>query len=73
MLCEELKLIPLTGEPEKEIRAALDDMVPADSQEPDARWRYAMAFAMKRCRGRVRGAQVHEIVTQLLKGGAHVG
>jgi len=71
-LCEELALTPLDGDAEVVIRAALQSAPPARSVDPDARLRYAMAVAMQRCRGRLPGARVHEIVSAILKGDAHV-
>ncbi len=72
-LCEELELTPLPDDPKDVISAALKDAPPANSQDPDALKLCAMAAAMQRCRGRVAGAEVFKIVSNLLKGGAHVG
>ena len=72
-LCEELNLTPLPGDPAEVIGAALGDLTPARSTNPEAQLRYAMAAAMQTCRGRVPGAQVRALVIAHVKGEAHVG
>jgi glutamyl-tRNA(Gln) amidotransferase subunit E len=71
-LCEELELTPLAGDLAEVIRVALESVPPPTSDDPAARLRYAMAAAMQRCRGRLPGTEVVELVTANLKGSAHV-
>jgi len=71
-LCEELDLAPLRSDPAEVIREALGSAPPARSKDPGAQVRHAMAVAMRRCRGRVAGKVVRDLVTASLKGGPHV-